>query len=110
MADDVLPYYPTQAEVDRIRDDRIEAIRQMIPEGEGAEVNVVAIAKLPASTGILEAAEELQADLRGRRHQRPQHLASRVSRIDRHARALGGAPVRCWSCRVRLPTKSASHP
>jgi nucleotide-binding universal stress UspA family protein len=63
MVDDLLPYYPSQTDLERIRAARVECIRDMIPQDGGPSVRVEATSKAPPAVGILESAEILDADL-----------------------------------------------
>jgi nucleotide-binding universal stress UspA family protein len=63
MTDDLLPYYPTKADRDRLIAERVAAVKAMIPDDGGPEVGIQALAKAPAALGILESAEILGADL-----------------------------------------------
>jgi nucleotide-binding universal stress UspA family protein len=62
MVDDLLPYYPTHADQERLIAERIKAVRALMPDG-GPQVQIDALAKGPPAIGILESAELLDADL-----------------------------------------------
>lgn len=62
MVDDLLPYYQTPADRERLIADRIKAVRELMADG-GPAVQIDAIAKAPPGLAILESAELLGADL-----------------------------------------------